>query len=122
MTLGQPLCPFLMQYDSSTVATYKLDPTDGAIDEQSYRQFDLVDLKDFKLCPDQPRQDAPHPHGCFYNQKTKQWLVPDLGSDKLRVIDGQKGQVAYLSSVPGSGQGPRHAVAHPDGEFPLWRL
>ena len=61
--------------------------------------------------PSADRQDASHPHGCFYLPASGDWLVPDLGCDKLRIV-GKEGQSA-LSSHPGAG--PRHVAMHSNG-------
>lgn len=62
--------------------------------------------------PDPTRQEAPHPHQVILDPSSGFILVPDLGSDLVRVFrieDGlQLAAVEPLVAAPGSG--PRHAT------------
>lgn len=65
--------------------------------------------------PDQERQDAPHPHQAVVDQIRGRLLVPDLGTDRLRVMTLPDSRVAFahrdaddIAVHPGAG--PRHLV------------
>lgn len=64
------------------------------------------------LGPNITRQDAPHPHEATLDPTGRFVVVPDLGSDRVRIlaIDGAGGlgltEVEPLAARPGSG--PRH--------------
>ena len=52
--------------DSSSVTTFGLE-LDGHINQASLTIYDFTALNaSFRLGPNPDRQDAPHPHGCFY--------------------------------------------------------
>ncbi|MBL8861073.1 MAG: lactonase family protein [Planctomycetes bacterium] len=66
------------------------------------------------------RQDAPHPHGCFFAPDGRFALVPDLGLDGVVIyrIDAQAPSIerhGFATSVAGGG--PRHLRFTPDGRF-----
>lgn len=66
------------------------------------------------------RQEAPHPHSIFAVPGTDDWLVSDLGTDKLYVyrLDAQTGKLTLRGAAEvAPGAGPRHAAFHP--ELPL---
>jgi 6-phosphogluconolactonase (cycloisomerase 2 family) len=100
----------IRQYDTSTVTIYKLDQ-DGMVDENVKPEIIDLSKEPFKTGPNAERQEAAHPHGCFYVPMLETYLVPDLGADKLRLID--KGKTLPCKA----GAGPRHAVIHPQGRF-----
>lgn len=59
------------------------------------------------------RQDAPHPHEALLDPTGQFLLVPDLGSDLIRLYSVDEGELTFtelepLAAVPGSG--PRHGV------------
>ncbi|KAG6366260.1 hypothetical protein INS49_000436 [Diaporthe citri] len=59
------------------------------------------------------RQDAPHPHQALLDPTGQYLLVPDLGSDVVRLYSVDEGGLSFtelepLAAVPGSG--PRHGV------------
>lgn len=59
------------------------------------------------------RQDAPHPHEALLDPTGQFLLVPDLGSDLIRLYSIDEGELTFtelepLAAVPGSG--PRHGV------------
>ncbi|KAM5439573.1 hypothetical protein MferCBS31731_004328 [Microsporum ferrugineum] len=61
------------------------------------------------------RQDAPHPHQVLFDPTGKFVLMPDLGSDLIRILkvdSGLKFSVAPPSKVK-AGTGPRHGVLYP---------
>lgn len=102
------------QYDSSTVTIYTLNKEDGMVNEDIEPEiYDLSRDENFKPGPNSERQEAPHPHGCFYVPKMQSFLVPDLGADRLRLIGKGKKE-----SLPcNAGAGPRHAVINDKGGF-----
>jgi len=104
------------QYDTSTVTTYTLSP-DGMVREDIEPQIYDLSKEEFKIGPVQERQEAAHPHGCFWVPALDCFLVPDLGADKVRLIGKDK-------TLPcEKGAGPRHAVVHSDGKLRFsWRL
>ncbi|KAK7721420.1 hypothetical protein SLS64_001716 [Diaporthe eres] len=63
--------------------------------------------------PNPERQDAPHPHQALLDPTGQYLLVPDLGSDVIRLYSVDEGGLSFtelepLAAVPGSG--PRHGV------------
>ncbi|EFQ98333.1 carboxy-cis,cis-muconate cyclase [Nannizzia gypsea CBS 118893] len=61
------------------------------------------------------RQDAPHPHQALFDPTGKFVVMPDLGSDVIRVLkveSGPKFSVAPPNKVK-PGTGPRHGVLYP---------
>lgn len=68
----------------------------------SHKTFDLAP-DTLPLGPNADRQEAPHPHGCYYTADGQLW-VPDLGCDGVRRLSDS----ALLRSAPGAG--PRHQV------------
>ncbi len=63
--------------------------------------------------PDAGRQEASHPHQVAAHPSGKQLLVPDLGSDKVWVLDRDEETKAWkvCGEVPTvAGHGPRHLV------------
>ncbi|EGD83857.1 hypothetical protein H112_07538 [Trichophyton rubrum D6] len=66
------------------------------------------------------RQDAPHPHQALFDPTGKFVLMPDLGSDLIRILKvdaGQKLSVAPPNKVK-PGTGPRHGVLYPAADKP----
>lgn len=70
-----------------------------------------------RVAADDDRMDDSHLHAC--RADGRHVLVPDLGADKLWVMElqpgGEMGPRGYWKSQPGSG--PRHLAAHPNGEW-----
>ncbi len=65
--------------------------------------------------PDRERQDAPHPHQAVVDHARGRLLVPDLGTDRLRVIPlpGSRAELAHRDAddiAVHPGAGPRHLV------------
>lgn len=67
------------------------------------------------------RQEKPHAHGIYLDQKARFAVVADLGLDQLLVyrFDAEKGRLEAhqppgVSLAPGAG--PRHFVFHPNGK------
>lgn len=62
-------------------------------------------------------QDAPHPHQVLLDPTGRFFVVPDLGTDELLVIDARDDAftVASRVSVGPPGSGPRHGAFYPVG-------
>ncbi|ANJ26404.1 lactonase family protein [Agromyces aureus] len=67
--------------------------------------------------PDASRQESPHPHQVVLDEARSRLLVPDLGSDRIRVIglDTASGAIARADDEADditlhAGAGPRHLV------------
>lgn len=61
-------------------------------------------------------QDAPHPHQVVRDPTTRFYVVPDLGTDQLLVVDSHDDEFSIkncLALEPGSG--PRHGAFYPVG-------
>lgn len=78
-------------------------------------QVDRLSVKDVgNLGPHKKRQEQTHPHGAHPDPRTKVVVVPDLGTDQLRLLKiRSNGTVEYLVDKeiqlePGSG--PRHCL------------
>ena len=91
--------------DTSSFATFSV----GSVTALSQLQKETYTLAAPGPVPD--RQEAPHLHDAVLDPTKKFLLVPDLGSDLVRVykINGTSvTAVTPLKAVPGSG--PRHAA------------
>ncbi|MBS1154301.1 MAG: 3-carboxymuconate cyclase [Proteobacteria bacterium] len=67
--------------------------------------------------PHPERQQSPHPHSAVFDAAHRQWLVPDLGCDRLFVYAGAEPCLVLQQEYalpPGSG--PRHLALHPAGK------
>lgn len=116
------LCPMVpvrlrgsrhIQYRSSSVTEFQLSE-DGLLIEASRRVHNFLGPAfDFSPGPNLSRQEAPHPHGAFWHEGLQDFIIPDLGGDKLRLL--RRGD--NLPCRPGSG--PRHIAIHPEGKLLL---
>ena len=69
------------------------------------------------------RQEKAHPHSAYFHEASGLVLIPDLGSDLIRVFEFQEQQQEVLrersdltiSVNPGGG--PRHMAFHPNGNW-----
>lgn len=62
------------------------------------------------------RQESPHPHGVHVLAEPGLLLVPDLGTDEVKLYDISNARMELADVVRvRPGDGPRHAVSHPDG-------
>ena len=64
-----------------------------------------------------PNQDGPHPHQVLLDPTGRFFVAPDLGTDRLLVVDTLDDSFEITNSikVPQAGSGPRHAVFYPPG-------
>ncbi|KAL8998074.1 MAG: hypothetical protein Q9188_006171 [Gyalolechia gomerana] len=95
------------------LTTWKVDPTTA-----SYSHLQSFNFTQPKPGPNAARQAAPHPHQALVDPTNKYLVIPDLGSDLIRIfyIDPQTLQVSPRPSInvtPGSG--PRHGVFYSPG-------
>ena len=64
-----------------------------------------------------PDQDGPHPHQVLLDPTGRFFVAPDLGTDRILVVDTLDDSFEITNSlkVPQAGSGPRHAVFYPPG-------
>ncbi|PKS13355.1 hypothetical protein jhhlp_000126 [Lomentospora prolificans] len=69
------------------------------------------------LGPNAARQEAPHPHQSVLDPSGRFFVVNDLGTDTLLVIDSQEDQFEVVNRVrvTPDGCGPRHGAFFPRG-------
>lgn len=67
------------------------------------------------LGPNKDRQEAHHPHQAIAEPSGRYFIVNDLGSDSIIVIDSKddKFNIAGSTKVPSPGCGPRHGIFYP---------
>ncbi|KAL8933408.1 MAG: hypothetical protein Q9211_005795 [Gyalolechia sp. 1 TL-2023] len=92
------------------LTTWKVDPATA-----SYLPLQSFNFTQPKAGPNAARQAAPHPHQVLVDPTNRYLVIPDLGSDLIRIfyIDPHTLQVSPRPSInvtPGSG--PRHGVFH----------
>lgn len=93
----------------------------GTIDVWNIENGGLTLLKTIQstgpLGPDPDRQDAPHPHQSVNDPTGRYFLVNDLGTDSILVIDSQNDAFNIVNrlAVTPAGSGPRHGVFYPFG-------
>lgn len=61
------------------------------------------------------RQDSSHPHEILLDPTGAFFVVPDLGTDSILVIDSTNYEIANRVSVLPAGNGPRHGSFYPLG-------
>lgn len=61
------------------------------------------------------RQDSPHPHEILLDPTGAFFVVPDLGTDSILVIDSTEFEIQDRITVTPSGAGPRHGSFFPLG-------
>ncbi|QDS72943.1 hypothetical protein FKW77_008317 [Venturia effusa] len=106
----------VVHYTGSLVRTYSLD--DFGKPTNPIETFNLS-TPDFKVGPVAARQDMPHPHQTILDPTQQFILVPDLGSDLVRIfsIDQQTLKLKPIAPLRTSaGYGPRH------GKFSLDKI
>ncbi|CAN9100490.1 unnamed protein product [Alternaria alternata] len=91
-------------YQSSQLTTFKLPLTGGQ---------PLQTIKYTGKGVNPSRQEAPHPHHAFVDPSGDFLVVPDLGTDQIRIhkIDQNSGKLTECASAkPPPGTGPRHGA------------
>ena len=99
-------------FGSSTVDVW--DVSEGA---KLQRLAEKTLVSDGKTGPVSHIQDAPHPHQVLLDPTGRFYIVPDLGSDELLVIDSRDDafQLSNRVAVTPPGCGPRHGAFYPVG-------
>ena len=110
---------FAAAYSAGDIAVFPLGEN-GAIGNAVTRISH--EGKSEKTGADGKRQNAPHPHQIFASPDNARVFVPDLGLDQVVIYDFDARSGALAGSTPGfaqlaSGEGPRHAVLHPENDF-----
>lgn len=62
------------------------------------------------------RQDSPHPHEILLDPTGDFFVVPDLATDSLLVIDSKEFNITNRIAVAPAGNGPRHGSFFPLGK------
>lgn len=62
------------------------------------------------------RQDSPHPHEILLDPTGDFFVVPDLGTDTVLVIDSAKFEIVNRITIDPPGAGPRHGSFFPLGK------
>ncbi|GAA1946946.1 lactonase family protein [Agromyces allii] len=100
---------FAANYSGGRVTAHRVDP-DAAADASISFAFSGSG-------PDASRQESSHPHQVVLDETRSRLLVPDLGSDRIRVIglDAASGAIARADGdaddiAVHAGAGPRHLV------------
>ncbi|KAL9577997.1 MAG: hypothetical protein Q9212_006009, partial [Teloschistes hypoglaucus] len=99
------------------LTTYVVDPLTAAL--IPYQSFNFTQAAPG---PRANRQKAPHPHQVLLDPFGKYLVIPDLGSDLLRIFYFNRSSLAISErpSVPvPPGSGPRHGVFEPIKPGPL---
>ncbi|KAK5087809.1 hypothetical protein LTR05_002024 [Lithohypha guttulata] len=100
----------VLAHYGSAISTYTLKaagPGDAGVDFSSSQTFTA------SPGPVADRQNAPHPHQAILDPTGKYMLVPDLGTDQIRVFSYNSDNLALNpldSLVTDPGAGPRHAA------------
>lgn len=103
-------------YTSGSAAVLRLSSTGAFTDTASSMRF-------FGTGPNTNRQEKSHIHGAFFSPDNRFLLLPDLGADRIWVLQYRPNEIPALvhdsaqdiTNVPGSG--PRHLVFHPKGNW-----
>ncbi|EGX52337.1 hypothetical protein AOL_s00043g126 [Orbilia oligospora ATCC 24927] len=112
-----------VQGDASGVNTYYIKETGEIVPLQTLL-FTLPDGQAGHPDIDPVRQDAAHPHESRIDPTGKFLLIPDLGSDYLRIFEityGEKGEDSRIKEVEplvcDTRAGPRHCYFDRTGKF-----
>ncbi|MET4157448.1 beta-propeller fold lactonase family protein [Agromyces sp. PvR057] len=99
---------FAANYSGGRVTAHRMVP-DAAADAELFTEFSGTG-------PDTSRQESSHPHQVVLDEARARLLVPDLGSDRIRIVglDGLPGALHGADETPDivmhAGAGPRHLV------------
>jgi 6-phosphogluconolactonase len=106
---------FVANYGSGSIVSFAIKP-DGSIGERT--GFD----QHTGSGPDHARQEGPHAHEAVLSPDNRFLLVPDLGSDQIKIyrVDAAKG--TFTPNDPAfatvkAGLGPRHLLFGKGGKF-----
>lgn len=94
----------------------------------NHQIISFEDLPGSSNGPNPGRQDQSHPHGVHLDPTGEFIIVPDLGTDELRIVrivDQTTGQLELMRGFKvAAGDGPRHALftTSPEGEELLYVL
>jgi len=105
--------PFQPGSEGRTVVVYAVEP-DGSLG----RRTALQQHEGASVDPE--RQTSPHPHCVVLDPANRHAVVPDLGTDEIRVyrFDDDSGALEPHAVVKvAAGSGPRHFRFHPSGRF-----
>ncbi|PCD20244.1 hypothetical protein AU210_016656 [Fusarium oxysporum f. sp. radicis-cucumerinum] len=69
--------------------------------------------------PDKERQASPHPHQANLDPTGRFFIINDLGTDSIVVLDSNDDafQIVNIIHISPQGCGPRHGVFYPQGAF-----
>ncbi|KAJ4031965.1 hypothetical protein NW756_012770 [Fusarium oxysporum] len=69
--------------------------------------------------PDKERQASPHPHQANLDPTGRFFVINDLGTDSIVVLDSNDDafQIVNIIHISPQGCGPRHGVFYPQGAF-----
>ncbi|CAK7203135.1 hypothetical protein SEUCBS139899_005864 [Sporothrix eucalyptigena] len=103
-------------FGEGQVDVWTVDPDDGTL--SLLKQI----VSDDPLGPNTERQDAPHPHQALLESSGRFFVVNDLGTDTILVIDSLDDAFDVVNHVrvPDAGCGPRHGAFFPatGADFP----
>ncbi|RVD85335.1 uncharacterized protein DFL_003659 [Arthrobotrys flagrans] len=123
MDMGKNGFLITASYDASGVNTYYIKETGEIVPLQTLL-FTLPDGQAGHPDIDPVRQDAAHPHESRIDPTGKFLLIPDLGSDYIRIFEityGEKGEDSRIKEVEplvcDTRAGPRHCYFDRTGKF-----
>lgn len=96
-------------FGQGSVDVWDLDPEDGTMTLR--KQIVVGGVPG----PVVGRQDSPHPHEILLDPTGAFFVVPDLATDSVLVIDSTKFEIVNRVSVAPAGNGPRHGSFFPRG-------
>ncbi|GAA5903773.1 hypothetical protein JCM5296_003920 [Sporobolomyces johnsonii] len=102
-------------YKGASVSSIPLLPS-GDLSRSSHQLISYLNTRPPGPHPDRQEQD--HPHGAHVDPRGLVCVVPDLGTDDLRILgikeDGQLEEVETIALRPGDG--PRHVLFNKRGD------
>ncbi|CAK7225818.1 hypothetical protein SCUCBS95973_005991 [Sporothrix curviconia] len=96
-------------FGEGQVDVWTVSPDDGSLNLLTQI------VSDDPLGPNTARQDAPHPHQALLENSGRFFVVNDLGTDTILVIDSLDDAFSVVNHVrvPDAGCGPRHGAFFP---------